>query len=80
MKKIIIITISLMSFTGIAQTKYEKGMTKAFDLWQDQQQWEAANLFERISQAEMDNWLPPFYVAQINVLYSFNEKDEAKPT
>jgi len=26
----------------------------------------------------MDNWLPPFYVAQINVLYSFNEKDEEK--
>ncbi|MEZ4875915.1 MAG: hypothetical protein R2793_10815, partial [Flavobacteriaceae bacterium] len=58
----------------------EKGMTKAFDLWKNNQPWEAANLFERIAQAEPDNWLPSFYVAQINVLYSFSEKDEAKLT
>lgn len=76
MKKILIITIALISFSGISQSKYKEGMTKAFELWQDQNHWEAANLFERIAQAEMDNWLPPFYVAQINVLYSFNEKDE----
>lgn len=78
MKKLLIIAISIISFAGISQTKYEQGMTKAFGLWEEQKQWEAANLFERIAQAEMDNWLPPFYVAQINVLYSFDEKDEEK--
>ncbi len=59
-------------------TKYEKGMTEAFSLWQNNQPWEAANMFERIAKAEPDNWLPPYYVAQINVIYSFGEKDKSK--
>ncbi|MBT8256518.1 MAG: hypothetical protein KJO23_08260 [Bacteroidia bacterium] len=80
MKNLISILIVFISFAGISQTKFEKGMTKAFDLWKGGQQWEAANMFERIAQAEPDNWLPPFYVAQINVLYSFNEKDETQLT
>jgi hypothetical protein len=80
MKKILIIAIALISFSGLGQSKYKEGMNKAFDLWKSEKHWEAANLFERIAQAEMDNWLPPFYVAQINVLYSFGEKDEKKLT
>ncbi|RLD29500.1 MAG: hypothetical protein DRI70_02280 [Bacteroidetes bacterium] len=76
MKKILIIAVALISFSGIGQSKYKEGMTKAFDLWKSEKHWEAANLFERIGQVEMDNWLPPFYVAQINVIYSFGEKDE----
>ena len=55
-------------------------MTKAFDLWKNDKPWEAANLFERIAIAEPDNWLPPFYVAQLNIINSFNEKDKAKLT
>lgn len=55
-------------------------MERAFDLWKSDQPWEAANMFERISQAEPEQWLPPFYVAQINVLYSFSEKNEEKLT
>ena len=80
MKKLLLIAIALLSFSAIGQTKYEKGMTKAFDLWKNSKPWEAANLFERIAQAEPDNWLPPFYVAQVNIFNSFNEKDEAKLT
>lgn len=80
MKNLLLLAIALISFTGISQTKYEQGMTKAFELWKAEQHWEAANLFERIAQAEPDNWLPSFYVAQINVLYSFSEKDETKLT
>ena len=41
---------------------------------------EASNLFERISTAEPDNWLPFYYVAQVNTVVSFGEKDEAKLT
>jgi len=80
MKKLLFIAIAFVAFTGFSQSKYEQGMEKAFDLWKNNQPWEAANLFERIAQAEPDNWLPPFYVAQINVIYSFSEKDEDKLT
>jgi tetratricopeptide (TPR) repeat protein len=55
-------------------------MQKALELWSAKNHWEAANLFERIAQAEPDNWLPPYYVAKINVIYSFGEKDETKLT
>ena len=78
MRRSLYIIIALIGFTALGQSRYETGMRKAFSLWQDNKQWEAANLFERISQAEPDNWLPAFYVAQINVLYSFDEKDKEK--
>ncbi len=79
MKKLLILSVlALLSIQAIAQSKYETGMRKAFDLWQADQPWEAANLFERIAQAEPDNWLPPFYAAQINVFASFSEKDADK--
>jgi|26BtaG_2_1085354.scaffolds.fasta_scaffold00003_102 tetratricopeptide (TPR) repeat protein len=61
-------------------SKYEAGMQKAFRLWGKEQPWEAANMFERIAKAEPDNWLPPFYAAQINVVMSFSEKDKDKLT
>ena len=78
MKSILIIAIGLLSFHAIGQTKYQKGMEKAFELWKADKSWEAANMFERITQAETENWLPPFYVAQINVFNSFNEPDKEK--
>lgn len=61
-----------------APTKYQQGMAKAFQLWQEDKSWEAANVFERIATAEPDKWLPPYYVAQINVVNSFTEKDPVK--
>ena len=60
-----------------APSKYQQGMQKAFQLWQEDKSWEAANVFERIATAETDNWLPPYYAAQINVINSFTEKDAA---
>ncbi|MDC8003549.1 hypothetical protein POV27_05770 [Aureisphaera galaxeae] len=76
MKKLLLITVALLSINAFGQGKYEKGMMKAFDLWKNGKSSEASNLFERIAQAEQDNWLPPFYVAQVNIFNSFNEKDE----
>ncbi len=64
--------------TNTEPTKYQQGMQKAFQLWKENKSWEAANVFERIATAEPDNWLPPYYVAQINVINSFTEKDPAK--
>jgi len=78
MKHLFTIAILLLSVCSLAQTKYETGMQKAFDYWTSNNPWEAANLFERIAQAEPENWLPPFYVAQINIIESFNEKDRDK--
>lgn len=76
MKKLIIIAIILVSGFTSAQTNFEKGMQKAFELWQDNKTDEAENMFERISNAEINEWLPHYYIAQINSLKSWEEKDE----
>ncbi|GAA4815895.1 hypothetical protein [Litoribaculum gwangyangense] len=78
MKHLIIITTLLVSVLTNAQTNYEKGMQKAFELWGSNNPTEASNMFERIANAEPDNWLPAYYAAQINIMNSFGEKDEEK--
>ena len=80
MKKLFIIATLLISGFVSGQSNYEKGMQQAFDLWTQNKPTEAANLFERIAKAEPDNWLPPYYAAQINILYSFGMQDEEKLT
>ncbi|MDF0716346.1 hypothetical protein PY092_09320 [Muricauda sp. 334s03] len=78
MKKLIL-AIILLGITFVnAQDRYSKGMEKAFELWQNQKTIEASNMFERIATAEPDNWLPYYYVAQLNTVTSFGEKDEDK--
>ena len=47
-------------------------------LWSEQKITEASNLFERIAMAEEGNWIPYYYVAQVNTTASFGEKDEQK--
>ncbi|NDV43874.1 hypothetical protein [Flagellimonas sediminis] len=82
MKKLI--TLLLLVGTSVAQVQaqakdqYTKGMEKAFELWGNQKTVEASNLFERIATAEPDNWLPYYYVSQVNTVVSFGEKDEEK--
>ncbi len=78
MRKLLTIIIVLVSFSGISQTPYQKGMQKALDLWGENKPWEAVNLFERIATAEPDKWLPSFYVSYVSVIESFGENDEAK--
>ncbi|MEM9866414.1 MAG: hypothetical protein AAF765_01915 [Bacteroidota bacterium] len=79
MKKTLIIAL-LFAGWAQAQDQYTKGMEKAFDLWKDKKITEASNLFERIAMAEQDNWLPHYYVAQLNTIVSFGEKDKVKLT
>ncbi len=77
MKKITFI-IAIFIATGIsAQTKYQKGMQKAFDFWNKGKMTEASQMFERISKAEPTNWLPAYYAATVEILGSFGLKDEA---
>ncbi len=74
--KIIVTILSLFVATTInAQTSYEKGMTKAFELWENKTPDEAINLFERIARAEKENWLPFYYAAQVHVVTTFGIKD-----
>ena len=76
MQKLIIILVMFATSFVNAQGNYEQGMQKAFEHWGNNETVEASNLFERIAAAEPDNWLPPYYAAQINILKSFGESNE----
>lgn len=79
MKKILTLLIFTISAYWLnAQNAYENGMQSAFELWNQGKLVEASNLFERIGNAEKNNWLPPFYAGYTLVLSSFEIKDEAK--
>ncbi len=75
MKKVLLIAFTLVLVGVQAQTQFEKGMTKAFSLWESGDMNAAEQLFERIAKAEPNEWLPNYYVAQINSLKSWEEKD-----
>ncbi len=64
---VVLITTNLQ-----AQSNYEKGMEKAFDLWETNP-IEASQLFERIAAAEPDNWLPSYYAAETLILDGFTK-------
>lgn len=80
MKKVITLIALIFAITISAQSQYEKGMIKGFELWKKNKNTEASQLFERISNAEKDIWLPPYYAATIEIIGSFGIKDEAKLT
>ncbi len=72
--KAIIHTLIMSLFTFIAahaQSQYETGMQQAFELWEQGEPQQAANLFERIGRAEEEKWLPFYYAAQIKIVESF---------
>lgn len=78
MQKLVIIFVLFVASLLSAQSDYEKGMQKAFELWGSNNPVEASNMFERIASAESDNWLPAYYAAQINIVNSFGLQDEEK--
>ena len=78
MKHLILFATLLVSAALSAQTNYEKSMTKAFSLWETDNWVEAEQLFERIAAAEPNEWLPNYYIAQMNSLKTWNEKDPKK--
>jgi len=80
MQKLAIILVVFITSLLNAQSNYENGMGKAFELWRSNNPLEASNMFERIANAEPDNWLPPYYAAQINIVNSFGLKDEKQLT
>jgi len=80
MRKTLVVVFAFIVGSSLAQDqdRYTMGMEKAFALWKAEKPTEAANLFERIANAEDDNWLPYYYIAQINTFAAFGEKDEDK--
>ncbi|MBU2938951.1 hypothetical protein KO494_05275 [Lacinutrix sp. C3R15] len=77
MKNLAIIVVLFVTSIITAQTQYEQGMQKAFDLWETNA-IEASQLFERIAQAEPDNWLPPYYAAETLILDGFSKLNDKK--
>lgn len=80
MKKLILLLTFATALCVSAQDRYHKGMSQAMALWGQGKVVEASNLFERISQVEVDNWIPYYYVALVNTTASFGEKDVEKLT
>ena len=78
MKHVIIIATLLVAAATSAQTNFEKGMQKAFSLWEADNWTGAEQMFERIASAEPNEWLPNYYIAQMNSLKTWNEKDPQK--
>ncbi|TVZ51584.1 hypothetical protein [Dokdonia sp. Hel_I_53] len=71
--KFVLYVLLFFAVTMSAQTNYEKGMQKAFSLWEDDKLDEASNMFERIATVEKDNWLPVYYIAQIAILKNWKD-------
>ena len=76
-KIITVITLFICSLLS-AQTQFEQGMGKAFQLWGEGKTTEASAMFERIAAAEKTSWLPNYYVALVNTTAAFSEKDRTK--
>lgn len=64
--------------TSFAQGQYEAGMGKAFGLWTENKPVDASAMFERIAQAEKENWIPYYYAATTLITASFESKDPVK--
>ena len=77
-KTITAIVFLICSFAASAQTQFEQGMGKAFQLWGEGKPAEAAAMFERIASAEKNSWLPNYYVALVNTSTAFQTTDKEK--
>lgn len=75
---LLIIMMITSNLNAQTESKYETGMLKAFSLWEEQKTEEAVNLFERISSAENENWLPSYYAAQVLILDGFTKLQDSE--
>jgi hypothetical protein len=78
MKKIITTIALFVAVISSAQGQFEQGMGKAFSLWNEGKNTEAAALFERIAAADKTSWLPNYYVALVNTTTSFRTQDKTQ--
>lgn len=80
MKKLLITCLLnlIIGATAIAQSQYELGMEKALALMENNEPKKASDLFERLAEAEKDNWLPYYYASQIKIIESLSMNDMVK--
>lgn len=76
MKNIITTIVLFVAVIASAQSQFEQGMGKAFQLWGEGKNTEASAMFERIAAAEPNSWLPNYYVALVNTTTAFGTKDK----
>lgn len=76
MKHLIYLAFLVVSAITQAQSNFEQGMGKALNLMEAGNFEKSEQLLERIASAEKNEWLPHYYIAQINSLKSWNQKDE----
>jgi len=74
---VLVLMMYLISQVTASQTKFENSMQQAYKLMQENKNDEAANLFERIGNAEATNWLPYYNVALLKTRTTFGIKDNA---
>jgi len=77
MYKLLTLTLISLTLSLGAQDQYTKGMEKAFSLWGENKSTEALAMFERIAQAEKENWIPAYYAANVLIVSSFQTTDKA---
>lgn len=79
MKKLLFtLTLAIMTAMVVkSQSQYEAGMERAFGLWKEGKTTEAVAMFERIGQAEKENWVPMYYAANVLISTSFELNDMA---
>lgn len=78
MKYLIVIAVLFVAKTLTAQTNYNDGMQNALELLQDHKWNEAEPIFEQLTVSDPNEWLPNYYMAQINSLKTWSEKDPEK--
>lgn len=78
MTKLITIIAMFVASIVSAQTQFDQGMQKALQTWKDGNSKEALVQFEKIASVEKTNWLPNYYIAFINTMQAYGEKDKTK--
>jgi len=75
---VLVFVMYLISQVMTSQTKFEQGMQHAFQLMQENKLEEASNVFERIGNAEPDNWLPYYNLTLLKTRTTFGMEDKTK--
>jgi len=71
MNRLILFFLFLGPAYFLQAQNYEESMKKAFSLWENGRDERAVALFQRIAQAETEEWLPSYYAANIDIVHSF---------
>lgn len=78
MRKFTIVIILILGITSTdvkSQNNYYKTMSTGMQEWSKGNNDKAIAIFERVSQVEKEKWIPPYYVALVNIFNSFTSKD-----